>query len=59
MSDDGLTLWSIFAVYGEGAKKGIKAHDRFNLVRAKLSIIEGSKWPLNRRQRERQRADLR
>jgi hypothetical protein len=37
MSADGLTLWSIFAVYGEGAKKGIQAHDRFNLVRVKLA----------------------
>jgi hypothetical protein len=37
MSPDGLTLWSIFSVYGAGAKQGIKAHDRFNLVRATLS----------------------
>jgi hypothetical protein len=37
MSEDGLTLWSIFAVYGEGAKKGVKAHDRFNLVRVRLN----------------------
>ena len=36
MSADGLTLWCIFSAYGDGAKKGIKAHDRFNLVRAKL-----------------------
>ena len=36
MSADGLTLWSVFSVYGEGAKKGIYAHDRFNLIRATL-----------------------
>jgi hypothetical protein len=36
MSADGLTLWSIFSVYGEGAKEGINAHDRFNLLRATL-----------------------
>lgn len=36
MSDDGLTMWSIFSVYGEGGKIGAKAHDRFNLVKATL-----------------------
>jgi hypothetical protein len=36
MSADGLTLWAIFSVYGEGAKKGIKAHDRFNLIKVTL-----------------------
>lgn len=36
MSADGLTLWAVFSVYGEGAKQGIKAHDRFNLVKATL-----------------------
>jgi hypothetical protein len=36
MSADGLTLWSIFSVYGDGAKRGINAHDRFNLVKATL-----------------------
>jgi len=34
MSADGLTVWAIFSVYGEGAKRGINAHDRFNLVKA-------------------------
>ncbi len=38
MSADGLTLWSIFSVYGEGAKTGIHAHDRFNLVKATLRL---------------------
>jgi hypothetical protein len=37
MSADGLTLWAIFSVYGEGAKQGIKAHDRFNLIEVTLS----------------------
>jgi len=36
MSADGFTIWCIFSVYGEGAKIGIKAHDRFNLVKATL-----------------------
>jgi hypothetical protein len=42
MSADGLTLWCIFSAYGEGAKRGIKAHDRFNLVRVKLNASEHS-----------------
>jgi hypothetical protein len=41
MSADGSTLWAIFSVYGAGAKQGIKAHDRFNLVKVKLSIVPG------------------
>jgi hypothetical protein len=32
ISGDGLSLWCVFAVYGEGGKTGIKAHDKFNLV---------------------------
>jgi hypothetical protein len=36
MSADGLTLWTIFSAYGDGAKTGIRAHDRFNLVKATL-----------------------
>jgi CubicO group peptidase (beta-lactamase class C family) len=39
MSDDGLTIWSIFSVYGDGAKKGINAHDKFNLVKASLRPV--------------------
>jgi hypothetical protein len=38
MSADGLTLWSIFSVYGEGAKTGINAHDKFNLIGAGLQL---------------------
>ncbi len=38
MRGDGLTLWSIFSVYGEGGKKGINAHDRFNVVKATLQL---------------------
>jgi len=38
MSADGLTLWCIFSAYGKGAKQGIDAHDKFNLVRAKLQL---------------------
>jgi hypothetical protein len=38
MSADGLTLWSVFSVYGEGAKKGIHAHDRFNLIKVTLKV---------------------
>jgi hypothetical protein len=36
MSADGLTLWSIFSVYGNGAKRGINAHDKFNVIKATL-----------------------
>ena len=38
MSADGLTLWAIFAVYGDGAKTGINAHDRFNLIKTTLRL---------------------
>lgn len=38
MSADGLTMWCVFSVYGEGAKQGIKAHDCFNLVKLTLSL---------------------
>jgi hypothetical protein len=37
MSEDGATLWAIFSAYGDGAKQGINAHDRFNLVKVTLS----------------------
>jgi outer membrane protein assembly factor BamB len=38
MSPDGLTLWCTFSAYGPGAKQGIDAHDKFNLVKAKLEL---------------------
>lgn len=38
MSADGLTLWTIFSCYGGSAKTGIQAHDRFNLVKATLTL---------------------
>lgn len=38
ISSDGRTLWAVFSVYGEGAKVGIQAHDRFNLVKATLTL---------------------
>jgi hypothetical protein len=38
MSKDGRTLWCVFAVYGEGAKRGRNAHDQFNLVKATLEL---------------------
>jgi len=41
MSADGLTMWSIFSVYREGAKQGIDAHDKFNLVKATLILKPG------------------
>lgn len=43
MSPDGLTLWSIFSVYGEGGKTGINAHDKFNLVKAQLLPVKKRK----------------
>ena len=36
MSADGLDLWCVLSVYGPGAKQGIEAHDRFNLVKVTL-----------------------
>jgi hypothetical protein len=36
ISADGLTLWSVFSVYGAGGKQGVHAHDKFNLVRVTL-----------------------
>jgi hypothetical protein len=38
MSADGRTLWCIFSVYGAGAKQGINAHDKFNLVKTTLTL---------------------
>lgn len=38
MSADGRTMWCIFSVYGDGAKQGINAHDKFNLVKATLTL---------------------
>jgi hypothetical protein len=38
MSDDGLTLWCIFSAYGEGARQGINAHDKFNLIKTTLEL---------------------
>jgi hypothetical protein len=43
MSADGLVLWSIFSVYGEGGRKGIRAHDKFNLVKATLKLAAPTK----------------
>jgi hypothetical protein len=44
MSADGLTLWSIFSVYGEGAKTGINAHDKFNLIKLSLQLLRPARW---------------
>jgi len=41
MSADGLTLWSVFSCYGEGAKTGIFGHDRFNLIKVTLQLYPG------------------
>ncbi len=38
MSADGLTMWCVFSVWGDGGKTGIAAHDHFNLVRATLAL---------------------
>jgi hypothetical protein len=37
MRSDGLSAWAIFSVYGGSAKRGINAHDRFNLVEVTFS----------------------
>ena len=39
MGTDGLTMWCVFSVYGDGAKKGVNAHDKFNLVKATLMLL--------------------
>jgi hypothetical protein len=38
MSPDGRSLWCVFSAYGPGAKQGINAHDKFNLVKAALRM---------------------
>lgn len=38
MSADGRTLWCVFSAYGPGAKRGIDAHEKFNLVKATLQL---------------------
>jgi hypothetical protein len=38
MSADGQTLWCVFSAYGKGAKQGINAHDKFNLVKVTLTL---------------------
>ncbi|HET6383671.1 MAG TPA: DUF4185 domain-containing protein [Armatimonadota bacterium] len=43
MSKDGLTAWCVFSVYGPGAKEGINAHDRFNLVKTTLQLANGER----------------
>jgi hypothetical protein len=43
ISADGLTLWSVFSVYGAGGKQGIHAHDKFNLV--KVTILPSPQPP--------------
>ena len=40
ISADGLMLWSVFSVYGEGGKQGINAHDKFNLVKTTLGVTD-------------------
>jgi hypothetical protein len=39
MSPDGLTMWNVFSVYGTGAQTGVNGHDRFNLVRTRLTLL--------------------
>jgi hypothetical protein len=41
MSADGRTLWCVFSIYGPGARQGIRGHDRFNLVKASLTLRTG------------------
>jgi hypothetical protein len=31
-------LWCVFSAYGQGAKQGIDAHDKFNVVKATLQL---------------------
>jgi hypothetical protein len=38
VSPDGSTVWCVFSAYGPGANEGIKAHDKFNLVKARVEL---------------------
>jgi hypothetical protein len=38
ISADGRTLWCVFSAYGAGAKQGINAHDKFNLVKVTIEL---------------------
>ncbi|HEX3799588.1 MAG TPA: DUF4185 domain-containing protein [Verrucomicrobiae bacterium] len=38
MSADGATVWAVFSAYGDGGKQGLRAHDRFNVVKVIFSI---------------------
>jgi hypothetical protein len=45
ISADGLTLWSVFSVYGEGGKQGVHGHDKFNLLKATLTLRTAGSSP--------------
>ena len=52
LSPDGVLLWAVFSVYGDGAKQGIKAHDRFNLVKVTLTSSDTeTRAPTSKRKR--------
>ena len=38
IASDGQTLWCVFSAYGVGARAGIDAHDKFNLVKVTLDV---------------------
>jgi len=44
MGTDGMTMWCVFSVYGDGAKKGINGHDKFNLVKVTLVLLSNEDY---------------
>jgi hypothetical protein len=53
MGTDGLTMWCVFSVYGDGAKKGVNAHDKFNLVKATLMLLSNEDYGQTNRDNDR------
>jgi hypothetical protein len=41
MSADGKTMWAIFSTWGPGARRGINADDKLNLVRVRVATRDG------------------
>ncbi len=53
MSTDGITMWCVFSVYGDGARKGINSHDKFNLVKATLVPLSNEDYGMTNRDNDR------
>ena len=53
MGTDGLTMSCVFSVYGDGAKKGVNGHDKFNLVKATLMLLSNEDYGETNRDNDR------